>query len=154
MGLCALVRSQESRRHGRRFRQRVCDEFERVAHGGAVGLAAEPDADGFGRRSLGREGMPVERMWPTKAEQVQGVGSDTHRWKPMGSVRMPFFGKIAAASRWRSIDSRRTAPSKASPVPSAIQRVASATVTGEAITVVVRTAEANSQPERTSGTTT
>jgi hypothetical protein len=38
--------------------------------------------------------------------------------KPIGSVRMLLLGRIAAASRCRSIESRRTALSKASPVPS------------------------------------
>ena len=88
---------------------------------------------------------PVERMCPTKAERVQGAGGVTHKWKTIGSERMPVLGRIAAASRCRSINSRCTALSKASPVPSTIQRVASATVTGEAITVAVRTAAANSQ---------
>ncbi len=63
-------------------------------------------------------------------------------------------GMIAASNRCRSSNSWRTAASNASAVPSLIQRVASAMVTGDAITVAVRTAEANSQPERTSGTTT
>src|SRR6266849_6515831 len=53
--------------------------------------------------SLATTPMPVERMWPTKAERVQGAGSITHRWKPIGSVRMPFFGRIAAATRRRDI---------------------------------------------------
>jgi hypothetical protein len=45
--------------------------------------------------------MPVERTWPTKAERVQGAGSVTHKWKPIGSVRMLVLGRIAAASRCR-----------------------------------------------------
>ena len=61
---------------------------------------------------------------------------------------------IAVTKCCRSVNSRRTAASSASAVPSLIQRVASAIVTGEAITVAVRTDDANSQPERTSGTIT
>jgi hypothetical protein len=41
-----------------------------------------------------------------------------------------------------------------SAVPSSIQRVTSATVNGEAITVAARSAAANGQVERVSGTTT
>jgi ABC-type uncharacterized transport system substrate-binding protein len=52
-------------------------------------------------------------------------------------------GSMAAANRWRSIDSWRTAASSASAVPSVILRVASVIVTGDAITVAVRTVVIN-----------
>ena len=51
----------------------------RTASGGALSVA---------KASLATTPMPVERMWPTKAERVQEAGSDTHKWKPTGSARI------------------------------------------------------------------
>jgi hypothetical protein len=62
--------------------------------------------------------MPVERTWPTKAERIRGAGGVIHEWEANR------VGADAAARQDRAgkplpfIDSRRTALSKASPVPS------------------------------------
>ena len=80
--------------------------------------------------------MPVERMWPMKAERVHGLGSGTQRWNESGSARNDRSGRIAAASFCRaavSVRMKRRIMS-AGAVPS-IQRVARATVSGEAMTV-------------------
>jgi hypothetical protein len=61
---------------------------------------------------------------------------------------------ISAASFCRAVVSARMKRSIVSAVPSSIQRVTSATVKGEAITVAARSAEANGHAERVSGTTT
>ena len=139
--------------------QRVGHEFERAAHRRPVGRAAEADAHGFRRRAVGGEG--VARHDPNAGRAHM---ADERRAGPRLRQRQPEMkaerigavasgGRIACASACRSIVSAHGRKS-ASAVPSSIQRVASATVTGEAITVAVRTAAANSQPQRASGATT
>ena len=64
------------------------------------------------------------------------------------------FGNISLTSFCRAVVSLRIKRSSESAVPSSIHRVASATVNGEAITVAARSAAANGQVERVSGTTT
>ena len=50
----------------------------RTASGGVPSVA---------KASLATTLTPVERVWPTKAERVHGVGNDSQRWKPTGSAR-------------------------------------------------------------------
>jgi hypothetical protein len=85
----------------------------RTASGGAPSLA---------NASLATTPTPVARMWPTKVERVHGCGNETHRWNPTGSARYAPGGRIAAASRCRSIDSLRTAASSAIRDPSGCER--------------------------------
>jgi hypothetical protein len=63
-------------------------------------------------------------------------------------------GRISLASAWRAAVSARMKRKIWSAVPSSIQRVASATMNGEAITLAALTAAANGQPRRASGATT
>jgi hypothetical protein len=154
-------RSQEGRSQRRRFRERMRHEFERAAHRGTVGGSAEADSHGFGRRPVGDESIAGN-----DADTGRSCVADERRAGPRFRQRQPKveanrIGAVAMARQnrageffCRAIDSWRTAARSASAVPSVIQRVASAIVTGDAITVAVRTDDANNQPERTSGATT
>jgi len=65
----------------------------RTASGGGPSVA---------NASLATTPMPVERMWPTKAERVQGAGSVTHRdIPPRGRVKLASDGK-AISGIWNT----------------------------------------------------
>jgi hypothetical protein len=110
--------SKESRRHRRGFGERVGHEFERVAHRGAIGRATETNAHRLWRGACCHKGIAGDDAdaggahVTDKGRTGPGGGSDAHKWNRIGSVRRPLAGRIAAASRCRSIDSWRTALSK------------------------------------------
>lgn len=89
-----------------------------------------------------------------KAERVQAGGNSTQRLKARGSDRTPAFGRILAANCWRAKASVRMKRKMASAVPSSIQRVASATVSGYAMILAARIAAAKGQACFASGATT
>ena len=80
--------------------------------------------------SLATTPIPVDRAWDAKAERLQGSGSRIQRWKPCGSASTRCRGRRSAARACRAIDSRRMKPRISSAVPSWIQRVAKAAVSG------------------------
>ena len=69
--------------------------------------------------------------------------SGSQRWKPSGCACTAWRARWRAAIACLAIDSLRIACSIACALPSTTQRVASALVTGDAITVVARSAPAS-----------
>jgi len=124
-------------------------------HHSATGRATETLPHRLWRRacrlkaSLVMTTMPVQCRSSTRAERVQGGGSEAPQ---NGTHRVSAYAVRRQNRRREPLPFESTRGARRQAGPSAIQRVtSSATVSADATTVGVRMAEANIQPERMSG---
>jgi len=154
----ARWQSEKCRRERSRLGQGVRDDSR--APRTVIGRpAAEADTDRLGRHAIVAKASLATTPMPDRS----GV-TDKGHWSrtPVATAR----GEADSVRPELACRQRSQRPAVAAPSimthgrkqcirrASVIQRVASAIVTGDAITVAVRTDDANSQPERTSGATT
>jgi hypothetical protein len=77
----------------------VRHELQRVAHRRAVGRAAEADADGFGGRALGREGVACDHADAGRAHVADEGGAGPGLRQRHPQVEADRVGADAAAGQ-------------------------------------------------------